>query len=443
MTQLPILTLLFLGQAQDTQDYKVYTDPPRLLVNPRRLRLLQRERDRQSIRWQQFDALMSGGAAMAEPGFADALYGIVTAKPGPCRAASDWAAKGEDLRQVAIVYDWCKPANKSLLAARLKPLLNRKPDGVLSARTQAFAALALADDEPDASALALKRVAEEWWRGSIVPAIKAGRYPFRSRAELYALLEIVHVLHDNFKIELRDDALKYFDELPALEMLTYYPAPFPAAENFYRIPVYTGSGEPDLREAALGRAADLALVASDTNAQSNQFLQGWLLLDRYLLRGAFGITYEFLWANPYLPGLSYYYMPDLYHANGRLLLRSTWDDDAIWFGLMDGQAQLFRDGQRLSVKMQSAPGPIEIGRARVLFSPAGMKFDIGLQPVDEESRQREEFVYLLNLKPKGRYDVEVDDEEMYETVADEAGILPLRFPLGRKAGVRVKDVRGL
>ena len=44
------------------------------------------------------------------------------------------------------------------------------------------------------------------------------------------------------------------------------------------------------------------MVAYDTNGLQNQFLQGWLIQDRYLMMTPFGAPYEFLWANPYQPG---------------------------------------------------------------------------------------------------------------------------------------------
>src|SRR6266852_5072205 len=56
------------------EDFHVYTDAPRLLLNRQRLRLLQRERERQSMRWEQFASLIQGGVAMPEPGFALALH---------------------------------------------------------------------------------------------------------------------------------------------------------------------------------------------------------------------------------------------------------------------------------------------------------------------------------------------------------------------------------
>src|SRR5215472_8564596 len=42
----------------------VGTDHPRLFLRPGRLRLLRRERDRTSMRWQQFENLMGAGATM-------------------------------------------------------------------------------------------------------------------------------------------------------------------------------------------------------------------------------------------------------------------------------------------------------------------------------------------------------------------------------------------
>ena len=57
-----------------SDEFRVYTDAPRLLLTPQRLRLLQRERQRDSLRWNMFNGLISGGAVLPEPGFAWALY---------------------------------------------------------------------------------------------------------------------------------------------------------------------------------------------------------------------------------------------------------------------------------------------------------------------------------------------------------------------------------
>jgi hypothetical protein len=431
--------------AQDEVDYKAYTESPRLLLNSRRLRLLKRERERESMRWQQFHVLMAGKAAMPEPGFAGALYSIVSGDPTTCRTA---ASGPLDPRQSALVYDWCRDhlpsATRQQLESRLRRALASPIGGILDARNRAFAALATADLDPAASEQSLRGLVELWWNPKIAPVLKTGRQPFSSRESLYALVELLHVLRDNIRVELRDTAPAWFEQLPALQMLTCYPASWPAAENDYRIPAYTKPGDPDLREAALGRATDLALVSYDTNAQPQQFLQGWVILDRFLLRGPFGIPYEFLWANPYQPGLSFYYMPDLYHFHGRLLVRSSWDEDASWFGFWDGQAQAFEKGARLAVNLKSQPAPFRVGTTQILFAPGGLRFTGGISPADEEDRRaQEEFAFVLGLKAGQKYDVEVDGEEMVEVRADEGGIIALKFTRGRRSGVRIKEARPL
>src|SRR6266576_915967 len=65
--------------AQTTDDpVAVFTEHPRLFLRPQRLRLLKRERERASPRWQQFETLVAGNAPMPEPGFAWALYSQVS-----------------------------------------------------------------------------------------------------------------------------------------------------------------------------------------------------------------------------------------------------------------------------------------------------------------------------------------------------------------------------
>ena len=131
-------------------------------------------------------------------------------------------------------------------------------------------------------------------------------------------------------------------------------------------------GEPDLNEAALSRAAEFAMVAYDTNAAENQFLQGWLMQDRFLMRGGFGVPYEFLWANPYQPGLSYFQMPLVYHdaLTGHLFARTSWDEDATWLGYFDGHLQLFRDGKIETLKAGAATEPVHVGEAVILSARA-------------------------------------------------------------------------
>ena len=456
MTQWPrILALLCLATlfaaalpAQDT-DYTVYTDSPRLFLNQRRLRLLKRERERESLRWMQFDSLMAGQARMAEPGFAMALYGILTARTSYCEEAGKWAltadaSKPAETRQAALVYDWCLDAMTDAqameLARRLTPLVRLRPSTPQEVRSSTLVAIAIADVEPRLSQQLLRYTIEEWWRGKTLPRLKSAEQPFRSRADLFAMVELIHAVRDNLRIDLREGAEKWFDELPSLLMLSYYPQPWPAPENEYRIPAYEGAGEPDLREAAIARAAELALVSYDTNAQPHQFLQGWLLMDRFLMRGTYGITYELLWANPYQPGLSYTYMPDLYHSNGRLMVRSGWDEDSSWFSYDNGRMQAFRNGGRAVIRPGSNLAPIALGPTKIFFAPAGTRFETGWLPPPEEGARRdiEEIAFVIGLEPDSAYDVEVDGMEMSEERTDSGGILELHFQPGHKAGVRIR-----
>jgi hypothetical protein len=434
--------------AAQEADYQIYSEPPRLLLNQRRLRLLKRERERESMRWQQFDALMRGRARMSEPGFALALWGVVSAQPGACREAAEWAAKANpsdpvELRQIALVYDWCQPqageALTQMMARKLASALPLRPDGARHVRSLAFAAIVMADAEPKASEAALRFAVETWWQQRIAPQLRRGAFPFSTREELYAMTEFLHVIRENLRLDLREGLDQWFEELPPILLLSYYPQPWPAPENEYRIPAYWTPGEPDLKEAMFSRAAEFALVAYDTNAKPHQFLQGWLMMDRFLMRGEFGIPYEFLWANPYQPGLSFTYMPDLFHGRGRLLVRSGWEEDAAWFGLWDGRAQLFLGGKRILVRPEAQPRPLELGPVRVLFAPAGLEFETGwLPPSEEGTKPVEEVAFVIGLEPGTRYDVEVDGEEMFEAESDSGGILELRFAPGRKAGVRIR-----
>jgi hypothetical protein len=251
---------------------------------------------------------------------------------------------------------------------------------------------------------------------------------------LYALFELLHAVRDNLNIDLRESAPAPFRELPASLVLGYYPSPYPAAENEYRIPSFKGGGAPDLRTAALARAAEFAIVAFDPNAQETQFLQGWLIHDRFLMRGPFGILYEFLWANPYLPGLSYYHLPMALHdeTTGRLFLRSSWEEDATWVGFFDGQLQLFEKGELRVARDPASAKPVQIGDALVVFAKNPVRFQV--------TRPDVKIVFVAGLKPGASYEVEIDDEEMDERAADRGGIIALTLSPRPGIGIRLQPV---
>ena len=425
------------AQAGD-ESLRVYAEHPRLLLSARRLRLLERERERQSMRFNQFHALMAGKAPMPEPGFAEALYYRVSHDEDAGKRAVQWAlGPSRDLRQLALVFDWCQdaltPSQAGTLAGRLAAGIaqSQADASVRAVRSRLFAAIALAGHRDQVSDAEIARVVHGWWQGSVLPAIKSGRDPI-PREEHYALLELLHAVRDNLNVDLRESAARYFKNLPMFRLLSYYPATYPAPEGEYRIPAAKKVAEPDVRQAALSRAADLSMVALDANAPESQYLQGWLLNDHFQMRGAFGSPYEFLWANPYQPGLSYFHVPMVWHDPqfGRLFARSSWDESAAWLGFFDGQLQLFQDGRVTVLDPRVTAGPLAVTRAIVYFGSNASKF----RALIDKGEQ----VFVLGLKPHWKYDVEVDGEEMTELETDAGGVLEIPLPAGVEIGVRLR-----
>jgi len=432
-----VLALALILSAEET--FRAYTEAPRLFLRPQRLRLLKRERERQSIRFQQFDAYVSNDQSVPENGFAYSLAGRVYDNKEHCVSAANWLlkAKNGDLRQRALSLDWCGEMLPAATVTALQKAIEAElppARGIPSLRDRIFAALALADAKADWS----ERVAQETvdhWRKSIAPGIAKGQ-PV-AKKDLYPLLELLHAVRDNFDIDLRQDAPQYFLELPLVQMLSYYPAPYPGKDNEFRISFFAHDGDPDLLLAVSERAAELSLVAYDNNAELSQPLQGWLLQDRYLMRGPEGIAYEYLWANPYQPGLTYHHLPNSFHdkANGRLFLRGGWEEEASYMCYFDGKLQMFEDGARKMLKLNSASEPLEIGEATLIVGTKEM-----LKPLQFQLRgDARESWYVVGLKPKTLYDVEVDDEELSEAETDAGGILSLEFKKsGAGTGVRIR-----
>ncbi len=440
-----LLLLAIRGLAQDLpgasdDDLRVYTDPPRLFLTSARLRLLQRERDRKSLRWEQFDLLVRGEANLPEPGFAGSLYYRVAGDAAAGRHAVEWALgdSAQDLRQLALVFDWCGPVMTPAQTERLGEKIERalaapadrgKAVGSISRDSpRVLAIIAIADRFRDHGEAALKPVFEQW--RATAKRLEAGE-PAIARTEVYALFEMLHAIRDNLKIDLREDARVYFGELPLDHLTSHYPAPFQAPENEYRVPAFVRDGDPDVNEATLSRAAELAMVAFDSNEAGNQFLQGWLTQDRFVMRGALGAPYEFLWANPYQPGLGYAQAPLLFHdaVSGHLFARTSWDEDATWIGYFDGNLQLSRDGRIVVLRPGGATDPVRVGDAAILSVAAQnpVKFHVDTAQT-----------FVLGLARQATYDIEIDDQELREAQTDNGGTLVLSLPEGTDAGVRVR-----
>jgi hypothetical protein len=450
---LPALTLL--GQSRP-DSFKVYTDGPRLLMRPARLKLLRRERERRSLRWDQFETLWTGNAPFPELGWVQALrFQLADDREAATRAVA-WAVgpadlqRPDDVRQIAIIADWCEPLiagdDKRQLMAKLERAANDpKPVKTLAeARAKVFAAIALTDAQPALSQKTLQAVIDGFWNGTFIPSLHAAKLGV-GNSDAYALLEILHAVRDNLNFDLRETFPAWFKQYPLLHLLAHYPAPWPASDNEFRVPAdetidKTG---PDLRKASLSRAAELAMVAFDANIASSQLLQGWLTNDRFLLRGTYGIAYELLWANPYQPGLSYYHVPLAMHdeIGGQLFVRSSWEDDADWAGFFGGQLQLFKDGAVTRMDPKVAREPLDLEAALVFFARETKKFLVPTLAAPKDKSQADTAnentaaVFIVGLDAGHPYHVEIDGEEMIEETADPGGIVFL--PAVPSGGVRL------
>ncbi len=414
----------------------VFTGHPRLFLGPARLRLLQRERERASMRWQQFESYMTAEAPMPESAFAAALDYQVSGNAAIGRKAVDWAlGPGRDLRQLALVFDWCQKllseAERRELAARMQKLLAEMAasEGVADVRSRVLAAVALYDDVPDVPNRELQWAVHTWWEGKIAPALASGRTPV-AREDSYALWEILHAIRDNTNVDLRESAPRFFKSFPIEHLMSYYPASYRGEDNDFRIAATRKAGEPDVTQATFARAAELAMVAFDTNAEESQYIQGWLMHDRFALRNPLGAPYEFLWANPYQPGLSFTLLPLVYRnpETGTIFVRSDWEESADWFGYFDGAAQLFRDGRVQSVALSGTP-PLVLRSAVIYFGAS--RFRVKLD-------EGQDAVILVGLEANRTYQVEIDDEEVYEEAADRGGTLVLDLLHGKEVGVRLR-----
>jgi len=450
LLRLAALAPAFRAAAQTGPDsFRVYTDAPRLFLTPARLKLLRRERERRSLRWDQFETLWAADSEFPEFGWTAALRYQIAQDESAGRQAVAWAVNASSApsstsssaadsvsRQIALIADWCAPlmaaADKALIVPRLEKAIAGVPGTLAEARTKTLAAIALADAKPAASEKALREIYEGYWMGVFIPGLHGAKLHVPN-ADANAMLELMHCFRDNLNFDLRDTFAPWFKDYPLIHILAHYPEPFPAAANEYRIPADPEIDKrgPDVTKATLSRAAELAMVAFDANSPETQLLQGFLMNDRFLMRGSLGIPYELMWANPYQPGLSYYHVPLAAHdaVGGELYVRSTWEDDAAWLGFFGGQLQLFANGEVVRADPQAAHDPMDLVEATVFFARGGTKFQVPDRKPREANTEGKSSddavadVFIIGLEPGRRYHVEVDGEGMFEAASDAGGIV--------------------
>ncbi len=291
-----ILSLLFCVPAAPAQERG-----PQLLLTPKRLKRLERDRERQTIRWMNFENRVNAIADSSERGFELALYYAITRDEKRGREAIQWGVAHKcATRQIALILDWCGAlaSGEERQELATAPACDREETGVERRRDALFMGIV---------------------RGDAVAQTDTGKQLEESGLtnprQLYAACEYIDAMREAEHVDLRQDDPAFFRMLPAEFLLSMKPREL-------EHPVWQAP------------AAALALVTLDPNLEGSQFLQGWAMEDRQILREGPGVAYELLWGDPYLPGISYQNLdPWAYQPNGQLFARTDWNVDACWIDI--------------------------------------------------------------------------------------------------------------
>jgi len=263
---------------------------PKLLLTPQRLKRLQRDRERQTDRWLNFEHRVQTAPGSPERGFELALYYAVTQDKARAAEAAQWALKHPcELRQVALISDWTGSAIPEASSSCPAPHA-----GSVGALRDSFFLAAAAGNKGES------------------PKLDPELLRTNAPDGLYDAVEYLDAVRSTQHIDLRERNRGFFSSLPQRFLLSMRP-------------------EEVEHPQWKAHIAALALATIDPNLEGSQFLQGWGMEDRFTLRDGPGVAYEFLWANPYLPGVSYQNMdPWLYDLSGLLIARGGWSQLACW-----------------------------------------------------------------------------------------------------------------
>jgi hypothetical protein len=92
---------------------------------------------------------------------------------------------------------------------------------------------------------------------------------------------------------------------------------------------------------------------------------------------------------------------------------------------------VLRNGQVTALDPARPPPTLLLHTAAVCFGRTARRFRV---TVDEGGT-----VFIVNLQPRRTYQVEVDDQELYEADTDPSGILEVEVPAGREVGLRISE----
>lgn len=336
------------------------------LLTPQRLRRLQRDRERQTVRWIDFEARVEKVPDSEERGFELALYYAVTHDKTRGREAVEWAlGHACDPRQFAWVLDCC---GELMTDEEHRKLIT------------AGCATPQSDD------------------ARLMRSLQDGG--FRDAAALYAACERLIALRASREDDLREQAVQFFSKLPIEFLLSLRP-------------------EEVEHPAWMTHVAGLALVAVDPNLAAAQYVQGWAMEDRQMIREGPGVAYEFLWADPYLPGVGYQNLdPWIYDARGRLFARVNWEPQACWIAIST------RGVEEEHCPANWRDGPAQFGRMTLV--------PMSSRCIELPSPKTNETAVLWRLKPDESVSYR-DAKQQHSTRADPAGMLWLSAGTAGKA----------
>lgn len=353
---------------------------PKLLLTAQRLRRLQRDRQRQTVRWTNFENRVHSVSNSPERGFELALYYAITRDPKAGNDAAAWAiAHPCERRQLALILDWVPDQLSEPQRSQLLHASCRDSQGPAAARDALFFTVATGDD---AGELIHKT------GSAVVDGLQAGDW--RNGAHLYAALEYLYTARSVEHADLREQAREFFATLPAALLLGMRPGQM---------------NKPDWHT----HIAALALIAIDPNLTGSQFLQGWAMEDRQMLHDGEGVAYELLWADPYLPGVGYENLdPWLYRAEeATLFARTDWNDNACWIHI--SRSDLEEENCPAGWQQKS----MSFGRL-TLLPMSGTCLQL-------PEMKRDDSVILWKLKPGGAIFVTLNDAPTTEQ-ADASGM---------------------
>ena len=440
------------GQAQ----YRVYQEHPRLFLESGRLERLRKDVQRQTPRWQSLQSLAEAGAPFPEQPLVDALLFQVEGSERSGRAAVAWMRQlaasrigdASDLRLAAIVYDWChglfddagRAAARAAIVEAVETALPQAGLDVGLVRAGILASIALAGDW-DGSEPALAALLETHWKREIGPQIETGALT-DDGPSLVAILEASLAVRQNLETDLLRPATTALATLVRTRLLSYYPLDIETPEGVARRPSRFGNNASSARaQAPLYRVAELLLVAYESNLREFQFVQGWIRDDNYVLRSPMAAPYEFLWVNPYLPGLSPQSAPTVAYdgVRGRLFARQDWQRPTTWIGYADGRLELLAGREVSATETLDGLAPMYFADAVVVPVRPPAKFALRWQP-ENVTPPESARIYIIGLQAGDTYGLRFGGRAAKLVEAGPGGVIVLRNDPSQKKRDRI-DLR--